>query len=278
MGGMIRTAWSLAIALASLLAADGDPPEGGPPPARPAAAPGARGEAPEARDASESPREARSPEETLRTLIERLEAVRKGPVPISEIAARLAKEMEAARKDLEAVRAELAAARKEAELLRERMAAAEAREEKLLARLDAAGVALLLLSKKLPRAEALSLLAAARAPPAAPPDPVKIERSRKLHRERVEPLFSRTCRRCHDGTKRKGDLVLLTRESMLAGGTQGSAVIPGKPDESLLYLLVSRKKEPHMPPGKELPAEDVQAIREWIESGAAWADPSEREF
>ena len=55
-------------------------------------------------------------------------------------------------------------------------------------------------------------------------------------------------------------------------GGRGPAIVPGKPDESLLFLAVSGKGELKMPPGKEmLTADEVTALRTWIASGAEWS-------
>jgi hypothetical protein len=192
--------------------------------------------------------------------------------------------MEIARTELRAVRLELESARKEpasrerSKELADRIAALEGREEKVLARVDAIRITLVLLTKKLPRPEALQLLSAVTAQPPRPVDPARAEASRALYRDRVGPLLASSCLRCHDEKKKKGELVLRTREQALIGGAQGPAIAPGKPEASLLYLHVSGSKEPRMPPGKELPAADVEAIREWIETGAAWVYPDEREF
>src|SRR5688572_24734679 len=103
----------------------------------------------------------RAPEQALRGLIDGLEAVRKGPVPIAEIAKKLGADMDAARTELQSVRLALESARKETrpsertKELVERIAALESREEKVLARLDAMRITLVLLTKKLPRPEAL---------------------------------------------------------------------------------------------------------------------------
>ena len=234
--------------------------------------------------AGPSPQQGRAPEQALRGLIDGLEAVRKGPVPIAEIAKKLGADMDAARTELQAVRLALESARKETrpsertKELEERIAALESREEKVLARLDAMRITLVLLTKKLPRSEALQLLSAAAPQPVQAVDPAKAEKSRALYQDRVGPLLASSCLRCHDEKKKKGELVLRRREQALAGGAQGPAIAPGRPDASLLYLHVSGRKEPRMPPGKELPAADVEAIREWIETGAAWVYPDEREF
>ena len=57
--------------------------------------------------------------------------------------------------------------------------------------------------------------------------------------------------------------------AILTGGERGPALVPGKPDESRIYRFAAGLDKPQMPPGKELPAESLLTLREWIRSGAA---------
>ncbi len=58
---------------------------------------------------------------------------------------------------------------------------------------------------------------------------------------------------------------------MLTGGQRGPALVPGNAEESLLFLAVSHSGELKMPPkNPPLPAEDLEALREWIDVGAPW--------
>ncbi|HVC97571.1 MAG TPA: DUF1553 domain-containing protein [Pirellulales bacterium] len=89
-------------------------------------------------------------------------------------------------------------------------------------------------------------------------------------RERIAPIFEAHCVRCHQGTEPKGGLSLATGVMALAGGDSGAVIKPNKPDESLLLQYVSGEK-PEMPKeAAPLAAEQVAAIRRWIESGAVW--------
>ena len=66
-------------------------------------------------------------------------------------------------------------------------------------------------------------------------------------------------------------LDLRHREAMLAGGGKGPALVPGKSDESLLFLAASHAGELKMPPGKPpLSSRDLDALRDWIDGGAPW--------
>ena len=90
----------------------------------------------------------------------------------------------------------------------------------------------------------------------------------RLFRDKVAPIFERHCVVCHQGDKPQGGLSLATAGGLSRGGDTGSAVEPGKPDESLLVEMISGEK-PAMPQ-KALPLskDDVAAIRKWIAEGA----------
>ena len=88
----------------------------------------------------------------------------------------------------------------------------------------------------------------------------------------VLPVLKTKCGNCHNPAKRKGGLVVLTKEDLLKGGKNGPAVVPGKPDSSLLlkaiHLPLEEKK--HMPPkGKpQLSGTEKQLLDWWLQAGA----------
>ncbi|MEO6595671.1 MAG: c-type cytochrome domain-containing protein, partial [Planctomycetota bacterium] len=90
----------------------------------------------------------------------------------------------------------------------------------------------------------------------------------------ITPILERTCIKCHNEDKQKGELLLATREGILKGGENGAVVVPGKPDESELLrrCLLPLDDDDHMPPaGKPQPtAEEVEALRAWIAAGAVF--------
>jgi mono/diheme cytochrome c family protein len=89
-------------------------------------------------------------------------------------------------------------------------------------------------------------------------------------RAEVAPILEARCVRCHGGTAKKGGLSLATSESARAGGDGGPAVVPGKPEESLLLEMVNGDK-PEMPRGgRPLSSGEVAALRRWIAGGAHW--------
>ena len=85
---------------------------------------------------------------------------------------------------------------------------------------------------------------------------------------KASAILSENCLLCHGSGKMSG-LDMRTRESILTGGERGPALVPGKPDESRIYRFAAGLDKPQMPPGKELPAESLLTLREWIRSGAA---------
>ncbi len=83
-------------------------------------------------------------------------------------------------------------------------------------------------------------------------------------------VLQQECFACHADAKRKGGLSLSSRESILQGGDEGPAGVPGKPDQSRLLMLVQPGAEPHMPPKKQLDPGQVRLLRDWIRSGMTW--------
>lgn len=107
------------------------------------------------------------------------------------------------------------------------------------------------------------------------------EESEQLFVRRIQPLFHAKCLACHgtDEAQIKGRFDLRTRASTLKGGeSELPGLVPGKPDESPLYLAVTRQHDDWQPmPPKEadqLSPEQVTWIRAWIAGGAPWPTES----
>jgi hypothetical protein len=90
----------------------------------------------------------------------------------------------------------------------------------------------------------------------------------------VKPVLEHYCAECHmpggEGTDASGFSVD-GYSSIMAGGKLGPMVVPGDALSSNLYRLVSGRVHPSiaMPHGKEeLPSEDVEKIKAWIDQGA----------
>ena len=90
---------------------------------------------------------------------------------------------------------------------------------------------------------------------------------------KIRPVLVGTCFRCHGGTKTAGELRIDSRETLLKGGESGPAIVPGKPEESLLIKAIQRQADVSaMPPEKDkaLRADQVAAFVAWVKAGAVW--------
>jgi hypothetical protein len=87
---------------------------------------------------------------------------------------------------------------------------------------------------------------------------------------RVRPILAKNCFGCHTSAPMSG-LSMVSLESLLKGGKSGPAIVPGKPDESLLIRAVSHTHPRlKMPPQGQLSSEEIADLRTWIEMGAPW--------
>ncbi len=82
-------------------------------------------------------------------------------------------------------------------------------------------------------------------------------------------LIRENCLKCHSGEKPPNGLRLDTVDNMVRGGKRGPAVVPFKPDESLIYQAIrGANNAVRMPPFRVLDKKDVATIRRWIAQGA----------
>ena len=89
---------------------------------------------------------------------------------------------------------------------------------------------------------------------------------------RVRPILVDQCVKCHGPKKQSSGLRLDSREAMLKGGDSGPAVVPSKPDESLLIQAVGHTHaELKMPPSGKLPEPALAILRQWVSLGAPWS-------
>ncbi len=89
----------------------------------------------------------------------------------------------------------------------------------------------------------------------------------ELFKQKVAGIFETNCLMCHGAGVQRSGLDLRTEVAILKGGVRGPAVIPGKPDQSLLYKLITHQAEPEMPMGMDKLSEtDAVVIRQWIEA------------
>ncbi len=89
--------------------------------------------------------------------------------------------------------------------------------------------------------------------------------------ESIRPILQDHCYECHGFNARKGNLSMAHRESLLTGGKSGPAVVPGKPDQSLLIAAIRHSDEElQMPPSGKLAGEKIAALEKWVQMGAPW--------
>jgi hypothetical protein len=92
-----------------------------------------------------------------------------------------------------------------------------------------------------------------------------------LYVQQLRGVLRERCVACHGALKQEGELRLDTASLIRSGGTSGPAVVPGDAAASLLISRVTAADlSVRMPPeGEPLKPEQIAALREWIQSGAA---------
>jgi formylglycine-generating enzyme required for sulfatase activity len=94
---------------------------------------------------------------------------------------------------------------------------------------------------------------------------------------KIKPLLEANCVSCHGAEKPKGKFRVLTLADILKGGDDGTALVPGDPEKSLLYTstILAADHDDLMPPsnkGGPLPKESTDLIKQWIVEGAKWPE------
>lgn len=116
----------------------------------------------------------------------------------------------------------------------------------------------------------LVLLAAAAS--AAPKKEETIDPSKPVSfYKHIRPILQANCTGCHQPAKAKGDYIMTDFAKLLAGGEEGSAIVPGKPEESnlLKVSMPNAEGKVEMPPkGDPLHESQVALIKKWIAEGA----------
>src|SRR5262245_58370308 len=97
-------------------------------------------------------------------------------------------------------------------------------------------------------------------------------RGEDFFEKKVRPILADNCAECHGTRKQRGGLRLDSRAAVMAGGDSGPALVPGKPDESLLIRAVHYDGDTKMPPKGRLTAAQVAVLTEWVKQGAPWPD------
>ena len=111
-----------------------------------------------------------------------------------------------------------------------------------------------------------ALSAPAQIPPATT-DPVDFD-------SQVRPLLEQRCYACHGEAIAQNGLRLDRRDSALAGGHSGPAILPGDSEDSrLIHMVAGFEVKVLMPPaGDPLTAAEIGMLRGWIDQGAKWPD------
>jgi hypothetical protein len=102
-----------------------------------------------------------------------------------------------------------------------------------------------------------------------------------LTEDDVLPILLLRCVACHGPQRREGGLALNRRAGMLQGRKSGPALVPGKPDES---LIAKKIRSGEMPPKQGLDEVSVRPITKaetarligWITQGAPAGKPADR--
>jgi hypothetical protein len=92
-----------------------------------------------------------------------------------------------------------------------------------------------------------------------------------FYEQKIRPLLVEHCYACHSeqAKEQQGGLLLDRRSGWLKGGQSEKAVVPGDPEASLLIRAVRYSSEElQMPPERQLAAEQVRLLEEWIRRGA----------
>ncbi len=106
-----------------------------------------------------------------------------------------------------------------------------------------------------------------------PPPPTTPTNDPRVFADVVMPVLHEKCVDCHGAQKSKSGLRLDSLEGIQKGGEDGTAIVAGHSEKS---LLVTRVKKPtsddeHMPPEDkpQLTADELDLISFWIDSGAS---------
>jgi mono/diheme cytochrome c family protein len=88
--------------------------------------------------------------------------------------------------------------------------------------------------------------------------------------KRIRPLLAKHCYECHSSSAKKvrGELNLDSRAGLLKGGANGPAIVPGKPEKSLLIRAVRHIDDNLKMPKEKLADEEIADLVTWVRMGA----------
>jgi hypothetical protein len=91
----------------------------------------------------------------------------------------------------------------------------------------------------------------------------------------ILPILEASCIECHGAKEDFSNLRLDSRAGIEKGGDLGKVLVPGKPDDSPLYVRVSLPQDDldFMPvEGDGLTEEQIALLKTWIEEGADFGE------
>jgi Protein of unknown function (DUF1549)/Protein of unknown function (DUF1553)/Planctomycete cytochrome C len=106
-----------------------------------------------------------------------------------------------------------------------------------------------------------------------PVSPVPTAEQVRFFETRVRPVLVEHCDKCHGAKKQWAGLRLDSRAALLRGGDSGGAIVPGKPQESLLIRAVKHEDEDlKMPEDGKLADRQIADLVLWVEMGAPFPE------
>lgn len=96
-----------------------------------------------------------------------------------------------------------------------------------------------------------------------------------IFEEDILPILELNCLGCHGSADPQAGLSMENISVLMKGGNNGKPVIPGKSEESLLFLMISGKQKLVMPPEPLLRLEEkeIALIKTWIDNGTPSINP-----
>ncbi|MGI8989454.1 MAG: PSD1 and planctomycete cytochrome C domain-containing protein [Bryobacteraceae bacterium] len=99
------------------------------------------------------------------------------------------------------------------------------------------------------------------------------ENSSDFFETRVRPVLANSCYSCH-ASSQLGGLRLDSRVAMLQGGKSGPAIVPGRPNDSMLIRAIEQADPKLKMPmsGQKLKDQEIADLKHWIQIGAPWPE------
>lgn len=90
---------------------------------------------------------------------------------------------------------------------------------------------------------------------------------------RIRPVLVERCQDCHGPDEQSSDLRVDQLSGLLRGGKAGPAIVPGKPEQSLLLTAIRYvSNDLQMPPDEKLSKQQIADFTRWIAMGAPHPD------